>query len=192
MKINKPSNKRSIIIASSIIGVLLLGGGVFALWQLNNSEPSNQELTEGTDNTSAVKEEQVQENEVNATGEPDAGLPSKSSENNQPVSNETNSGSSNITPEKPQISRAGQSGDSIRVVAIFQQESSGYCELKLSQASSQTVSREANITVGPTYYVCSFDIARNQLLNSGQWQAVVVHHIGNNTTKSDEVMFEVN
>ena len=191
MKINKPSKKRTIIIISLLIGVLLLAGISFAAWQSKNRSLSNAELTETTDETSAVKESQVKKDGIKDNG---ATLPAKSSEakdRQDTTVSDSNDSSSRSTPEKPQISRASQSGETIRVVALFQQDSSGYCELELSQAGGQAISRESNISVGPTYYVCSFDVSSDQISTRGTWEAVVIHHLNGSTSKSDITMVEV-
>ena len=189
MKINKVSKKTPIVLASFLAAILLASGIAFSIMQQNNATQSNEEQTKAVDETSSVKENQV-EDSGNSSND-GASLPEKTS-SYAPVETDTdNPDSSTSSPERPTVSRANQSNDQITVVATFQQESAGYCELQLTQPGQTTISRQANIVVGPSFYTCGFRLQRSEIPNSGQWAAVIIHHIGSNSTSSNPETFEV-
>ncbi len=172
------SNTRKILVIAGIVAVLgvaaattyvyAFGGNIFG-WQADEYVP----LTD-----QGVKEEQVP-----LDGEPSgSNLPSKDGE----TSTDTpTTGANGTQPEKPAIERAG--GDpTITVVASFKEASTGYCELKLSKAGQTTLTYKSNIVIGTTYYTCSFKVPRSDLPAGSPWKAVIVHHIGDGQTSSDE------
>lgn len=174
------SKKRIFILLAAL---LLTVGTMLTAWYFFFRTPSIQETnrreTTHTDNTSAVKEEQVDGN----VSDKNSHLPNKSGENDQPINTNTDTPSS--PPEKPRIERAS-GNTTIRVVATLQQSSDGFCELVLSNGGA-TKTQRTQVTIGSSYYVCSFDIPRDSLHPSEGWTITVVHQIGNTRTASDAV-----
>lgn len=171
----KTGNRRlSVILAVALM--LATGGVVFALWQSDNGGLSNEELTQSIDQTSAVQPEQVEdENYSNSGG---AELPPKTPDYSGSTNTGDGSGNTDIKPEQPRITRAEQSDGDIKVTAILQQNSPGYCKLRLTKSGYQTIARKSDILIGPSYYACGFMLPRSDLPSGGQWQVIVVHHIG--------------
>lgn len=183
-------SRRSTIIA--LIVIVAAGGIAFAIWQ-NTSAPSNDELTQSTDQTSAVKPDQIKDKSKDGD-DTNAPLPQKPPYQDHSASDHTSSQSSGgeIEPEQPRVTRAEQdSNGAIRVAALFQQQSSGNCELHLTRPGQPTISRKANIVTGPSYYACGFTVPRSELPAGGTWNAVVLHHIGNASTPSDANAIQV-
>lgn len=98
---------------------------------------------------------------------------------------------SGAVPEKPNITRAEQSGDSIRVSAIFTQATNGKCILKLEKNGS-TITKEADIIIGASYYTCNgFRIPRSEIPTSGEWQASVTHSLNGKTSDTEVKIINV-
>jgi len=191
MKITKKkSSKRKLAVLSAIGALVVAAVAVYALWQ--NNTLSNREMTKNIDETSSVQEQQT--DGLNDSSEEDSnpGLPQKPPQQDSGSSDEPGDSPSGVTPEKPNITRAEQSSNTIKVVAFLQQASSGKCELRLSKSGQSTISRTTSIVTGPSYYVCSFNVPRSDLPGSGQWNAVVVHRIGSASTNSTTETIQVN
>lgn len=192
MKINnKKINKKYLVIAG--VAVVMVSGLLFAWWYTSqNDMPSNKELTEAVDKTSSVQPEQIEDSSTEASSRSDdasAKLPEKSP-NDQTTDTSGANPPAGFQPEQPNVSRAGVSGEYVKVVAMFNEESPGYCELQLSKPGQQAVNTTSNITVGPSYYVCSLRVNTSSLA-TGTWQVVVIHHVGNTSTKSETAAVQV-
>ena len=194
MKINKTkkttTSKKLLMTICIILGCVILA--IFtarAIGIFDVQKTINKKLTAQVDKTSAIKQDQTNNNTTNSD------LPSKSSGDSgvSISSSKANVETPTTPPEKPYLSRADLStnGD-IKVVATFQQSSPGYCELQLSNTNKQKVVKEAYIVLGTSYYSCSFSVPKNTLSNNGQWDIVVIHHIGKSSTTSDIKVIEVN
>jgi|GEM_PF-2437185 len=183
IKNNKIITKKQLVISVLIFLALVIVASAF--WFFNRKDV-NKELTDQVDRTSAIKKEQI----INSTNADDSSsnLPSKTPDNSKESISESKSNVETPTtaPEKPYLSRAEQikSGE-IKIVATLQHATPGYCELQLRKTGAQTISAEAYIVVGPSYYICSFTIPRIEISPDGQWDVVVLHHIGSKQTGSD-------
>ena len=168
------TRKKNKIIAAIIIVFLLIVSGTL-VWHLNNP---NKRQTEEIDRTSSVQQEQADKNTTSS----ESTLPSKTSTNDDTA---THSGTATPTspPEQPNLLRA-DGGNTVKVVATFQQASNGYCQLLMTKSGSPSFTQETNVTIGTNYYSCSFSILASSL-TSGQWSLKVVHHIGESKTSSD-------
>lgn len=197
MKIqSKKISKTPLIIAAALIALLAVAALTYVyafngnLFGWTTQKKTNKELTEQVDKTSAVKQDQIKnDNKTNSN------LPSKSSSDSGVSISSSKAGVETPTtpPEKPYLIRADLSANGdIKVVATFQQSSLGYCELQLSNANAQTVVKEAYIVLGTAYYSCSFSVPKNVLSNNGQWNILVIHHIGKASTSSNIKTIEVN
>jgi cytoskeletal protein RodZ len=171
------SRRRKIIVASIIL-VCLLGGGAGAAVYFTSQQREAANNTQR--DASTVKKEQA---DADSKDNPESQLPSKNSKDSTQNQDGQSDQTPSTPPEKPTIERAG--GDPIKVVATFQQASSGSCKLQLSQAGQQTLSYTAGIVVSTSYYTCSFNVPRNALPSGGQWNATIIHHVGNASTPSD-------
>lgn len=174
---NSPSRRRKTVIASALVAVLVLGSvGAYAYFarQQKAATPSDTQR-----DANGIQQNQVKPESTDSQSH----LPSKTGDNTVP-GNQSSTEAPSTPPEKPTIERAG--GDpTIKVVATFQKASEGYCELRLSKSGYETVSYTSNITVGPSYYTCSFSISRASLPAGNPWSVVIVHHIGTASTSSD-------
>lgn len=95
--------------------------------------------------------------------------------------------------EKPNITRAEQSGDFIRVSALLSQPSTGECKASFTKDGSASLDKRAKIIVGPSYYTCNgFRIPRSEFAPSGQWKVTVTHELNGKQAVSNEVKFEIN
>lgn len=178
---NKKSKftKRGLIITGS--AVLVAAAVSFTVWLFFFRTPTLEEInrqeTNHVDETSGIKEDQVQPDDSE-----NSHLPSKAGSDDE-SSVDTSAPTPETPPEKPQIQRAGGS-PTIRVVATFQNTSDGYCELVLTNGS-QSQTKIASINVSSSYYTCTFDIPRESLQPQSGWKISVVHHIGEAKTSSD-------
>lgn len=182
-KKSSPFNKKRLLILIAV--VLVVGAGIgttFALFHNTSLEEQNQKQTENNDSTSGIKESKIDDN---GTG---SDLPSKGGIDNNLPSEDTYS--QDAPPEQPNFIRADYS-NSLKVVATFQQASTGFCELDLTK-DGVTRRFEASIVLGTSYYSCSFDIASTSIPSKGEWKAIVLHHVGELQTASISRSIEVN
>ncbi|MEX0748990.1 MAG: hypothetical protein WD467_02160 [Candidatus Saccharimonadales bacterium] len=176
-------NKRLTI---SIIAVAILTLGVgYAVMQSDTSkinsdtaQDSNSSTSDYSDSNDRVDEDQVPEDRNNDAKnvQPDGDKrvePEEQPPENPPI-------------EKPHITRYEQSGDAIRVSAIFNTISSGTCRLTLEKAGHESIVRSAEVVVGPNYYACDgFRIPIAELPAMGEWKVSVAHLQGNQSVSSD-------
>lgn len=194
MKINKrkKSNIRKILYISIFILIFIVllmtifeftGITSFFNKPTNDSEVITDNIQDNTDTTDDSDTGDTSELPQKTTDTDDSGTTISDSKSN--IQTPT------TPPEKPYLSRAEQTSQGlIKAVATFQQESLGYCELQLSKSGQQTVSREAYIVIGSSYYSCSFSMNDSNLAK-GQWNAAIIHHIGDASTSSDVEYIEV-
>lgn len=185
MKLPKKSRKNLVVI-SAVVTACLIGAGVYAYMATQSPDTSNTE--------SSTPKTEVNEDQATSDEPPTGKLPDKTdSDTPTQPSTPSGNGAEEDTPSKqieiPQIERAGQSGSSVKVVASFQKASSGDCELRLTKGR-KTVTRQADIVVGPSYYTCSFVVPVSGL-SSGTWQVMLQHIDGSNVANSDLQEIEV-
>lgn len=187
MKIAQQKLGKRTAIAILIIGVSVVASYfAYSFWQ--NRPLSNQGLTDLNDKTSSIQQDQVENSDTKSN----SALPQKPpAQNNTETPSVDTENSSNVTPEKPNITRAEQSGSNLKVTAIFHSSSSGSCELRLSKSGQKTISQKTSIVTGPSYYACGFSVAISSLPAKGQWSAVIVHYISGASTTSDSKTIEV-
>ena len=169
--------KKKILIISLAVVVLLAGSAFTYVYAFNGNLFGWQKTVIVPLRDQGVKEDQVIEG-----GEPSGStLPSKDGG----TSTDTPSTSTPAdAPEKPMIERAGGE-PTVTVVASFQKASNGYCELRIAKTGSSTISKQASIVVGTTYYSCSFRVPRSELSSSAPWDATIIHRVGDAKTSSD-------
>lgn len=101
-----------------------------------------------------------------------------------PAENSTNS---NDTVEKPTITRASLSGANVRVSAIFTTTTSGSCTVTFKKSGQATITKEAAVVVGSSYYTCNgFLIPISEFPAKGEWTVTVIHTQDSKTATSDE------
>lgn len=178
MKIKSTKRTKKIIIIAIIIFIFALAAGAFYLYsnQKNNNDKG----------LSTVENNRVEDKDQKLT---DGELPAEDktivSDESTPISG------GNI--EVPNVTRAEQTGDFIRVSALFSKPSSGRCILKIQRPGANTISREAQIIVGPSYYVCNgFRIPVADLPSKGAWDIIVVHEAEGKTANSEKKRINVN
>lgn len=168
---------------------MLLALVVVAVIVFMTPKTENQRLTDEIDNTSSIQEDQVPPKK-SVTDNTTSNLPSKDSGSSENFEPNPNTSTPSTAPEKPNILRAETTGTAVKVVAIFQNASDGYCEIAMTNGS-YSLSRNAQIVVGPSYYSCSFSIPLAEF-PSGSWTMVINHKIGTASSSSDETAIEVN
>src|SRR5690554_558549 len=133
MKIKNKSKNKKIIIAAIVAVVVLVAGTFF--WYFNNQD-NKQEEPKTTEKNYVTKEDE----NISSTGELAIQTDESSTDEKiiRPGANNTSG-----TPEKPNITRAEQTGDFIRVSTFLNKPSNGKCILKLEKAGVPTVSKEA-------------------------------------------------
>ena len=88
--------------------------------------------------------------------------------------------------EKPMITRAEVSNGFVRVSAIFSSSSSGTCVLEMKKTGQPSLTKSANIIVGPSYYLCDgFRFSSSELSTNGEWIATVTHVSNGRSSSSD-------
>lgn len=183
--INRNSFNKKLLI---ILLCVLLTAGVIVVILFMTSGSENKRLTQEIDNTSSVQEDQVKPESTDA--DINSNLPDKNSGSTGTFEPDPTTPTPETSPEKANILRAEATGTAVKVVATFQGASSGYCELAMINGSN-TVSRNAQIVVGPNYYSCSFSLPLSEV-QSGSWTTTVNHKIGSASSSSDTRVIEVN
>lgn len=89
--------------------------------------------------------------------------------------------------EKPTITRAEQdSSGKIRVSAIFSSSTSGTCNAVFEKGGEPTITKSAEIIIGPSYYACNgFLVALDDFPTGGEW-SVIVQHVSNELIASSD------
>jgi hypothetical protein len=176
MNKNKHNKKILLIIALTVV-LFASGAGALYLWKKDKIAPSADNPV--TQENTSVKDK----------NQPIINAPSGSEDK---VITPTPTPESESSLEKPNITRAEQSGDYIRVSAIFSNASSGTCLLRLEKAGAQTITKTAEIIVGASYYTCNgFRIPRSELAAPGEWTATIIHQNNNQIEESDKKIINV-
>lgn len=175
----KPFYKRKkFFVIVLIIIALLAAVSVYALNTTNEQEkdtPSRTSSHQDKD-SSPSKKKQEKEAEKPATTDNDQSKDAIQAEDVEP---------SGADIEAPNITRAEQTGDFIRVSALFSNPSSGSCTLKFEQTGQQTIQTEAPIVVGPSYYTCNgFRVPVSQFPSKGAWNITVTHNLNGKSASS--------
>lgn len=182
-------NKRTLV--SIIVIVLLAAGGGYALWQQQGAPDFIDTISRNGDNDSATEDAteeptpgRITEDQV-VDDDSSGGTPTEPGNTTQDdTSDETTS--DQPAPEKPEVTRAEQSNDNIRVSAIFNKQSNGKCTLRLKKSGYNDVTRTVDIVTGPSYYACDgFRIPVSELPAKGTWQATVTHELNGRSATSD-------
>lgn len=182
-------NKRILLL--TLVIVLLAGGIVFVVWSdmlTNNKEEGTIEeaRNDNESETGHVDKHQASDNEdsSNNNGNNDEGNGNKNS----------NSTDSEHPPiEKPNITRAEQSGNHVRISAIFNASSNGKCKVVLNKSGYENFEETVNVVVGPSYYTCDgFRIPISDLPAKGEWTASVVHLLNDQSRESDKETITIN
>lgn len=162
---NRKTVKRTAVV--TIATVLILGGSVAAYnyFQIENgvkTQPGAPSSLE-SDNADSVQDDKV----IVAPEEVEA--------------------VESLNLEKPTITRAEQdSSGKIRVSAIFTSPTSGTCKVIFEKNGEPTITKSAEIVVGPSYYACNgFLVPLAEFSVGGDWQLSIEHTL-NDTTSSTE------
>lgn len=172
-KIKTKFNVSKKVLVLGFVGVLILGGGVYAFFQ-NRSE--NQRTAASEDDKKGVNEvnyDPPTEEEIDETKRQKEEIIKKyeESQNQQPSS------VINVT-----ISRANQSGNGqpLNIRTIVDGTTSGTCEVNLKKSGQGTVSKSFPIGVEATYAVCQqADIPAGEFGAEGDWTLEIVAKSGN-------------
>ena len=185
---NKQPSKAKLLLIIGGVVIVLTGLGISYFFYTKSQDYKNAQQTKDIDNTSGIKEDQVPSEGTNQPNE----LPSKDQNNSTGNQSSGTTETPSTPPEKPDLVRADQSGSSVKIVANFAQSSPGYCEARFTKSGSSDISKTTQIVIGPSYYTCTFVIPSDTFISKGDWNVVVIHHVGNATTSSDSKSVEVN
>lgn len=176
MRILRSSSKKGLIITGVVVVLVL--GAAGAYWWMSQSDQN--QIASG---------EQAAEQAGNFVKEEDIDAEPAPTQNNEEkvIISDPEDNNSGTPPEKPNLTRAEQSGDDIRIAATFSDASSGNCRLLMSKEGYQDIERTVKIIVAPNYYTCNgFRIPRSEMPVGGQWQVRVIHEQDGRSTSSDE------
>ena len=176
IKTTQKNNKKKIIILS-ILTLLVLGAGVyFAVRSYNDND---QNAIESINQESASSESK---NPIKGTVDT-----SKDSDPKTIIPSDEGQETSNSELEKPQITRAEQSGTNVRVAAIYTNPAFGTCSVVFEKSAESSVVRSAAVVVGPSYYSCDgFLIPLADFSTKGEWTVRVEHTFNGETVSSDK------
>ncbi len=182
MKINSPRQFKKTFLATLLVAICLAAGVSYLYFYKRTGADQP--------DTSHVQQTQV-------TEAPSETATSESTQNKDATSTKTSGDSKELTPSQteqasekpiaPEITRTNYENSTVTVVAIFRTTANGTCKLELRNPNQPSKYSEANITVGPSYYLCVFSV--NDVTGSG-WTAHVVHV--NNGVESDPDMQKIN
>lgn len=177
------------MLISIIVILLLAAGGGYALWQSQGAPDLIETVTDDSKKESSTEREQKEAEDTETGRITEDQVVDNDSDDTEPSSNDTSNQSS---PEKPEITRANQRDDKIKVAAIFDESSNGQCILRVSKEGEDTIKRTADIMTAPSYYACDgFSIPVSEFPSGGRWSVTVTHKIGEATTKSEVKYVEV-
>lgn len=181
MKIKKTSRnkKKSPLLIGGIVGaVMLLGGVAYGAyyWYAQDNQAS-----QTSEPTSEIIEDQATDMSNEGT------LPSKST-TDQSTSTSTDDETQPNDPslESPVLSRATASNGRVKVVATFQDTTSGTCRFAFS-SSQATLYYTSPIVVGPSYYYCSLDLPTSDFGQSSTWEVTAYNTTDNGSKASNTV-----
>jgi hypothetical protein len=191
------ANKRRKLAIMIPLGIVVLVGGALTAAYATQTWPFNKQSESRDEALVDTKEEYNKGDDQNMnTEEASTDTPNGQSAQPTPAEDKTvqtaNPVDQSTTPEVPNITRAEQSGSSIRISAIFNSASNGKCILSLEKAGQASVVKEAPIIVGPSYYTCSgFQVPRAELAVNGQWSAIILHDINGKRSASERRIINV-
>lgn len=175
----KPFYKRKkFLILALIIVALAATASVYAFNVANEQEKEKTSETPSSidkDNSKSLKDKDKEQTYKS--------VPASDSQDKEAVQAENVEPSAEV--EAPNITRAEQTGDFIRVSAIFSNPSNGTCTLRFEQAGQQAVQAEAPVVVGPSYYTCNgFRIPVAEFPSKGSWDITVTHTMNGKTANT--------
>lgn len=173
-------NKR---ITISLAVILLLAGGVaFAMWESKDSE-NDAEISQ-IDESLRHDEDGDDRSQLDKTSSDDSSGETTDDNGEREVSSPEYR--DNLQIEQPQITRAEQSGDDLRIAAIFSSRSTGTCTLRLSKSGENTIEENTQIVPTPNYYACNgFTVPISELPSSGTWDVTVIHKLDGSKNSSE-------
>lgn len=197
IKKNKLSTRRKLaIVIPSALVLLTCGALAFAYtadyWPFDQQSKSNNEAFVDTKEEYNDKNNQPSRTDNNQTDTSSEQTPQQPTPSEDKTVQTGNTVDQSGVPEVLNITRAEQSGSSIRVSAILSNASNGKCILSLEKTGQASIVKEAPVIIGPSYYTCSgFQIPRSELPTAGQWTAIVLHDINGKRSASERRVINV-
>lgn len=169
MKLKKQTpRKTSKFIAAFLLLILIVGGGIFAYFQLN--KPEDKTVQHTTNSTS--EEPSVKQNSDDSTNKsPSSKDQSADDKTKEPLqySNQANNSGSSSNSDKVSLS-AFQNGSTVRVsVTIHQLWNTGNCTLSITNGSA-SINKTAPVQAMPSYATCQGFSVPVSDLGVGTWQ----------------------
>ncbi len=157
--------RKKILIA--VVATLLIGGGVFAYWQISRGDNANP-----ADNQQNKNGQQSPDNQPREVDKPKPdGTPA------------SNGGTSNNSPSQGSVTvtvtYASGSDDPIIVTATVDGATSGTCTAVFSRMGQASVQENASLNRVTNYYACQISIAKSRFPVRGEWE-VQVNFTGDN------------
>ena len=176
------SKRRKIIIFAVILALIVAGGAGTYYYMNRGGDPESEKLKTVENNYVDSKD---LKNNQDSSG-------SSSSQHGEKVTSSNTNVDSEASPEKPNITRAEQTGEYVRVSVVLTQASNGRCTLKLEKNGYSTLTKEVPVIIASTYYTCNgFRVPRSELPVGGEWVATVEHYLNGKKSSSDRRMINV-
>lgn len=181
MKIKKTSRnkKKSLLLIGSIVGaVILISGAAYGVYSWYTQDNQASQTSEPS---SEITEDQATDTSNEGT------LPSKGT-TDQSTSTSTDEETKPNDPslESPVLSRATASNGRVKVVATFQDTTTGTCRFAFS-SSQANLYYTSSIVVGPSYYYCSLDLPTSDFEQSNTWE-ITVYNTADSGSRASNTM----
>ena len=191
MRVQKKSSKKRLIIILSIVGVLLIGGGMYAYvarpFSSDISDDSSSKNTDKKDKKDETSDDSSESADTNTSIDQTA--PSQPRETEKDIQPDYEGSNPNTSASLTgAINYKSVSGGNLVIrTTINQLLTSGTCTLTLTNGS-KTVTRSTNIAQNPSSSTCQgFDVPTSEL-GSGTWSISIAIASGDKTgTLSDNV-----
>lgn len=173
MKIKKSSVSKKVLIVV-MLALLVVGVGAYFLLQPKAPKTENDSRSSQSNGDT--------EKDTDSSPKPSSPVVI-----DEPSGGQTNDPDTPATSvEAPVIERSSQreGEDNVKIVATLKEPSTGTCEARLTRSGESSVIKKTPVTVGPSYYVCSFSIPVSNFSSSGTWELVVLHQSGSSVANS--------
>lgn len=159
---SKHKIKKILLIA---LGIIFIAGVVFGIWYFLKPKLGTNSGLEVSESTKKEAEQSDVER-VKSSENKNSNQGSASSENQQSANSQSGSVSVNI-------SSIGQSGDLVYVNGLVSGATNGTCKLSMTK-NNQKIEKSAPIGFQVSYYICQgFSISTTELVEKGEWTAVI-------------------
>jgi cytoskeletal protein RodZ len=163
---NKMANNKlpgiKILLPLALIAVVAVGGAAYVKMAQDKAPQTDQQ---------AIQEQEKEAKPV------DPKTSNEAYARSQAAPSSTSQAATNTTSKQsaaPTITSIGQSGDTVYINAIVDNQTNGTCTLTLHKEGAPSVTRSAPLGLVTSYYACQgFNVERSVLATAGEWTAEV-------------------